>query len=56
MLLATQEIHRRAAGLGKALGCVVTREMSDSLLRLRLDDTYRPRIDLLWSLALDDQK
>jgi hypothetical protein len=56
MLLATQEIHRRAADLGKALGFVVTREVSDSLLRLRLDGTYRPRIDLLWSLALDDQK
>jgi hypothetical protein len=56
MLLATQEIHRRVADLGKGLGFVVTREVSDSLLRLWLDDTYRPRIDLLWSLALDDQK
>jgi hypothetical protein len=56
MLLATQEIHRRVADLGKDLGFVVTREVSDSLLRLRLDDTYKPRIDLLWSLVLDDQK
>jgi hypothetical protein len=42
--------------LGKALGFVVAGEVRDSLLRLRLDDTYRPRIDLMWSLALDHHK
>lgn len=56
MLLATREIHRRAADLGKALGFVVTREVSDSLLCLWLDEAYRPRIDLMWSLALDGRK
>jgi hypothetical protein len=56
MLLATKEIHHRTANLGEALGFVVTREVSDSLLRLRLDDAYRPRIDLLWSVPLDPQK
>src|SRR5262245_46011157 len=56
MLLVTKEIHRRVAGLGEVLGFVVTREVSDSLLRLRLDESYRPRIDLLWSVPLDAEK
>jgi hypothetical protein len=56
MLLATKEIHQRVADLGEVLGFVVTSEVSDSLLRLRLDEAYRPRIDLLWSVALDRQK
>jgi hypothetical protein len=53
MLVATREIHQCAANLGEALGFVVTREVSDSLLRLRLDQAYRPHIDLLWSVPLD---
>jgi hypothetical protein len=53
---ATKIIHQSIAALGKALGFVVTHEVSDSLLRLRLDEAYRPRIDLLWSVPLDAQK
>jgi hypothetical protein len=56
VLLTTKDIHKRAAQLGHALGFDVSREVSDSLLRLRLDKCYRPRIDLLWSLPLDTEK
>lgn len=56
MRLSTGEIHRRLTELGEGLGFVATREVSDSLLRLRLDNVYRPRIDLLWSVPLDAEK
>src|SRR6516165_2608596 len=56
MLLATKEIHDRVSQLGEALRFVVTRQVSDSLLRLRLDEAYKPRIDLLWSVPLDREK
>jgi hypothetical protein len=54
----TKLIHQNAEDLGNALGFVVTREVDDSLLRLRLDldKAYRPRIDLLWSVPLDPPK
>src|SRR5262249_43315465 len=44
------------ASLGDRLGFHATREVSDSILRLRLDDAYQPRIDLMWSLPLDAKK
>jgi hypothetical protein len=53
---ATVRIHQEMAALGTALGFVVGREVSDSLLRLRVDEAYRPRIDLLWSVPLDPPK
>jgi hypothetical protein len=56
VLLATKDIHKRAGQLGHALGFDVSHEVSDSLLRLRLDECYRPHIDLLWSLPLDSEK
>jgi hypothetical protein len=56
MRLSTKEFHRLAASLGTNLGFAVSREVSDSLLRLRLDGAYRPHIDLLWSLLLDQQQ
>lgn len=48
----TKRIHDNAETLGKLLGFRAEREVSTSLLSLRLDDAYHPRIDLLWSLPL----
>ncbi|MBI3272517.1 MAG: hypothetical protein HYZ53_26235 [Planctomycetes bacterium] len=53
---ATRDIHEKVAALGESLGLVTTREVSESLFRLRLDSVYQPRIDLLWSVALDRPK
>jgi hypothetical protein len=41
---------------GKGLGFEVASEVSDSLLRLRLEGAYRPHIDILWSIRLDTRK
>jgi hypothetical protein len=54
MLVSTKKIHANLSRLGQALGFTVTKEVDDSLLRVRLDEGYRPRIDLMWSLALTD--
>lgn len=48
----TRRIHADVEALGKALGFETRREVADSLLSLRLDSSYRPRIDLMWSLPL----
>jgi len=56
MRLTTKDIHDQVAELGIRLGFHPTREVADSILRLRLDDAYRPRIDLMWSLPLDEPK
>lgn len=48
----TQRIHGDVEAIGKALGFETRREVADSLLALRLDSSYRPRIDLMWSLPL----
>ena len=49
----TRHIHDAAASLGELLGFEVEHEVSSSLLALRLDEGYQPRIDLLWSLPFD---
>lgn len=54
MLVTTKDMHERLDTLGHALGFEVTTEVSDSVLRLRLDEAYRPRVDLLWSLRLSN--
>lgn len=58
MKASTKAIHDKLAALGRDLGFVVEREVGDSLLRLRWDTgyVYRPRIDLMWSIPLDDPK
>lgn len=48
----TKRIHADVEALGEALGFETHREVADSLLALRLDSSYRPRIDLMWSLPL----
>ncbi len=48
----TKRIHDNAETLGKLLGFRAEQEVSTSLLSLRLDGAYHPRIDLLWSLPL----
>lgn len=53
MLISTKAIHQVLVELGERLGFVATREVDDSLLRVRLDEGYRPRVDLMWSLPLD---
>lgn len=42
--------------LGSHLGFMVDREVSSSLLSFRLNNAYQPRIDLMWSLPLDEAK
>jgi len=54
VLVSTKKIHANLTSLGQRLGFAVTKEVDDSLLRVRLDEGYRPRIDLMWSLALTD--
>ena len=48
----TKRIHDNAETLGKLLGFRAEQEVSTSLLSLRVDGAYHPRIDLLWSLPL----
>ena len=48
----TRRIHNNAETLGRLLGIEVEREVSNSLLALRLDEACHPRIDLLWSMSL----
>ncbi|MDI3291882.1 hypothetical protein [Polyangium sp. 15x6] len=50
----TRQICEEAHQLGLALGFDVRREVSDSVLALRLDGAYTPRVDLLWSVGLSD--
>ena len=56
MTPATKRIHADVEALGKALGFETRLEVADSLLALRLDSAYRPRIDLMWSLPLRRQQ
>ena len=56
MLPETHALHQDLTRLGEALGFVATREVSDSLLALRLAEGYKPRIDLMWSLEIDEAK
>ena len=56
MLVSTKKIHADLTRLGQSLGFMVTKEVDDSLLRVRMDRGYRPRIDLMWSLALTDKQ
>lgn len=50
----TDQIHRDLVTLGTSLGFHATREVSDSVLSLDLADALRPRVDLMWSLALSE--
>lgn len=52
----TKRLHDKFATLGQNLGLVTEYEVSTSLLSLRLDKGYSPRIDVLWSLPLDKFK
>lgn len=52
MRASTAGFHRQLEELGRALGFDVRREVSDSVLSLRLDRAYTPRVDLLWSVEL----
>lgn len=58
MKATTTDIHESLKTLGRALGMYADGEVSDSLLRVRLsgDAAYRPRIDVLWSLTLDEKQ
>ncbi len=56
MRAATTEIHEQLARLGRALQFQARREVSDSVLALRLDGAYAPRVDLLWSLDLSPKQ
>jgi len=51
---STTEIHQRVEALGRALGFEPTTEVSGTVLSLRLDDAYVPRVDVLWSLCLTE--
>jgi len=52
MRLTTKSFHERLSELGPRLGLKSEREVSGSLLSLRLDRAYQPRVDLMWSLPL----
>lgn len=54
MNTGTESIHRSLVTLGERLGFVVEREVSTSLLAVKGE--YAPRIDLMWSLAIDSAK
>src|SRR5262245_3864747 len=56
MRSTTARIHNQVGSLGEALGFKVSREVNDSVLRLRLDDAYQPCVDLMWSVPLDEAK
>jgi len=49
---STQAIHQQVVALGERLGFIATREVSNSVLSLRLDGAYIPRVDVLWSIPL----
>jgi hypothetical protein len=53
MTPATKRLHENFKRLGQALGFTVDGEVSDSLLRYRIGEGYRPRIDVIWSLKLN---
>src|SRR5579859_7060192 len=54
MKSSTRAIHEQVESLGRALHLEVRREVSDSVLALRLEKAYQPRADVLWSIALTD--
>ena len=56
MKSGTLALHDRLAVLGRSLGFDVEHEVSNSLLAIRLDRAYKPRIDLMWSLPLREQQ
>lgn len=45
-------MHEQIERLGRMLHFEARREVSDSVLALRLDQAYTPRVDLLWSIRL----
>lgn len=53
MRAETARIHGRLTSLGESVGFLATREVNDSVLSLRLEEAYRPRVDLMWSLTLE---
>jgi hypothetical protein len=52
MRLDTREIQDSFQTIGRRLGFEVREEVSNSVLALRLDKAYQPRVDLMWSLDL----
>jgi len=56
MKASTRQTHEHVATIGQAIGFTVGREVSDSLLKVRLDEAYQPRVDLLWSVPLDNKQ
>jgi hypothetical protein len=46
----TSKIHDSFQKVGGRLGFEATEEVSNSVLALRLDKTYQPRVDLMGSL------
>jgi hypothetical protein len=52
MNLETKQLHEKFKQLGDKLGFIVEGEVSDSILRYRINEGYRPRIDIIWSLKL----
>lgn len=53
---STSRIHQEIVDLGRKLGFEPTREVSGSVLSLRLDAAYLPRADVLWSLRLAESQ
>ena len=51
---STRRIHEQVVGLGRSLGFEPTREVSGTVLSLRLDDAYLPCADVLWSVRLTE--
>jgi hypothetical protein len=51
---ATLRLHRDIKNLGLKLNFTVSGEVSDTLLRYRLNEGYRPRIDVIWSMKLSN--
>jgi len=56
MRASTKKIHNKLQKLGKDMGFIAEQEVSTSLLSLRLPEAYQPRIDLMWSLEIDNRK
>jgi len=52
MLDRTKALHDQMVRLGQNLGFVASREVSNSVLSLQLDEAYQPRVDLMWSQEL----
>jgi hypothetical protein len=48
----TLRLHTELKNLGLKLNFTVSGEVSDTLLRYRLNEGYRPRIDVIWSMKL----